>query len=163
MVLSEWLALVSAVAAFVTASMTVVIAIVGLRQLRKITEQTRIAGENQKKWASIAACERYDSDPVIEEATKFIWQNRNGPNDYSNISEYKREVIVLLNYLDSLAIGIGQKMYFEDIIRDHMEPIIKHAVENFVLPGHFPRKDLQSLIRLYERWEERPPRFQDEH
>lgn len=147
-----------------TAMMTVIIAVVGLRQLKKITEQTKAANDQKKKWASIAACERYDSDPILDEATKVIWNKRQSPTDYSNVKEYEREVIILLNYLDSLAIGVEQKLYFETIIRDHMEPIINHAVEKFLLvdPCIFNKKDLQALVDLYNRWHSRSILYRDD-
>ncbi|MCA8932829.1 MAG: hypothetical protein KDA49_10210 [Rhodospirillaceae bacterium] len=160
---SDWIALIAAAAAVVSAAMASILAIVGVRQLQAIAAQITAAGDQQKKLASLRACERYDTDPIIEQATKSIWDKRLGPNDYSNARAYQRDIINLLNYLDSLAIGVEQDLYAEDIVRAHMEPVVTHAVKTFlkVEPCLFNRDDLQPLIRLFDRWQDHPIRDRD--
>jgi len=64
----------------------------------------------------------------------------------------RRDIICLVNYLDDLATGIAQGLYIEDIIRDHVSSIFKHAVENFIHTGLIDNQGIEKVVTLYDRW-----------
>ena len=108
---------------------TSALAIIAYMQLSRIAENMRVDGEREKKWATLQACDRYNFDSTIHSVTRRIWDKSEGGTSYSDKDAIKHDVISLLNYLDSLAVGIHQGLYVEEIVRDYMEPVIKKAVE----------------------------------
>ncbi len=61
-------------------------------------------------------------------------------------------MICILNYLDGLATGIEQKLYIEEVIKDHLSPIFKHAVVNFLDTKRVSPDGLEKLQDIYKRW-----------
>ena len=103
------------------------------KQVRGLAEQIEASREADKnadrrtrEWNTLAACQRYDFDPVIEAATARIWEASNKGTDYRSNVE-RRDIVVLLNYLDGLAIGIDQDLYIDQIVKDHLAPMFEHA------------------------------------
>lgn len=164
------------VAAIVTALATAALAVFGILQLRQIAINMRVQGEREKKWATIKACERYDSDPAINHYVRAIWAKSQEGTDYTKHDENLHDVIGFLNYLDSLSIGIYQGVYNEQIVSDHMRSTIYKAVKVFI-KGESGEVDGRSwktnkpllkpdgfpcLIRLYESWfKSAEPKYQD--
>ena len=165
------------IAAAVAAIATSVLAILGIRQLKQISEHMRVQGEREKKWATIKACERYDSDPALNHYTKVIWEKSKSGTDYTNIEEVRHEIFGFMNYLDSLAIGVYQRVNNEEIVYDHMKSTIYKAVKAFI-KGESGEADgfswsankpfvkpegFTCLLKLYDKWFEgkSTPQFQD--
>lgn len=150
----------------ITAIATSVLAIMGIIQLKKISENMITQGEREKKWATIKACERYDSDPALNRYTKVIWEKSKNGIDYTNIEEARHEILGFLNYLDSLAIGIYQGVYNEQIVYDHMKGSVYKAVKVFIkgesgevdglswtIDKPFVKAEgFTCLLKLYGKW-----------
>ena len=125
-----------------------------------------IQGEREKKWATIKACERYDSDTAVNRYTKVIWEKSKSGTDYTNIEEARHEILGFMNYLDSLAIGVYQGVYNEQIVYDHMKSSIYKAVKVFIVgesgeidglswSAHKPfmkTEGFACLLKLYDKW-----------
>ena len=154
------------VAAWITALATGVLAIAAWIQLPLISQQVKALAEQirlsreaeqnaerrQREWETLKACQRYDFDPVLENATARIWgASRNGTN-YRNDGVDKRDLICVLNYLDGLATGIEQGLYIEELVKDHLDTVFDHAVVNFIHSGLVDRKGLMKLCAVHERW-----------
>lgn len=150
----------------VIAVATATLAIFGVYQLRQIAHALSLQGEREKKWATIKACERYDSDPAINQYAKAILSNSNGGIDYTHAEKILQDVIGFMNYLDGLAIGIFQGVYHEQIVYDHMWSTIYKAVLVFIkgesgdvdgIPWKAGRPLLKpegfpGLTQLFEKW-----------
>lgn len=160
---STYIQLLASVA---TALATVGIAIVGINQLKQIAEHMRVQGEREKKWATIKACERYDSEPSIAQYARNIWDASKSGTDYTVVDNILHDIIGFMNYLDSLAIGIDQGVYNEQIVRDHMQSSIYKSVKAFI-KGESGEvngiawkatkpltiaKGYPCLLKLYDKW-----------
>jgi hypothetical protein len=71
---------------------------------------------------------------------------------------------LLVNYLDGLAIGQFQGFYNKNIIRDHMESIIRDHVgefldQNFAKKAELDINGFPSVVRLLREWDESKPRY----
>jgi hypothetical protein len=111
---------------------------------------------SDRKWATIRLTNVFDVDPVLHECTKAIRRLSHG-QDYSfaTLEPELHSVLTLLNYFASLAIGIEQGIYVEDIVRDNLEENIVRAVDKFITPEyepHIKRIELPALVGLRERW-----------
>lgn len=111
----------------------------------------------QKGWESLKACERYDTDPILNNALKELRKARKAGTLTNDPAQLSLEIITVMNYLESLATGITQRFYVEKVIREHMEPIIEFHV-NEVLNAEIMRKlgfesaDYQRLAELCKKW-----------
>jgi hypothetical protein len=73
---------------------------------------------------TLAACSRYESDAVIERCVRNLRTARRHRTFDDAPLEFQQDAIVVLNYLDTLAIGIRQKLYNERLAKDHTKEII---------------------------------------
>lgn len=147
---------------------TIVLAVAAWRQLPLIAGQVNSLAEQieltrgaeakteqrHRRWETLRACERYDFDPVIESASKRLYDNSDEGKDYARAE--KRDMVVLLNYLDGLAIGIEQELYVEDLIHGHLGLIVTKCVERFLLSGLVNSDGYESLLELNSRWKKGP-------
>ena len=158
----EWFGLLGAIGGVSSGVATVALVIIGFRQLRAIRQQIQIANEQTKIWRSVDACDGFNRDPIVEEATKNIWTASGQGQDYSKIGDSnERDVILLLNYLDRLAIAIDQGLYVEQIIKDYLQPIVLKAGDNFINNKslNIDFTELKSFCDLYNRWKQTPVGF----
>jgi len=164
---------ITAAAGIATALATIALVIVAQRELSQIPEQIRIQDERQRKWATVEACDAYVTDPVIYQASKNLWVASQNGTDYSDKDAIDaHDVATLLNYLESLATGVEQGVYVEEIVRDHFEGIMTKAVLVFIQgkssenwrasDPYFPEEAVPGLMTLYMRWQTPKPRFHDE-
>lgn len=121
-------------------------------QIRLTRDAEHRAAIRSQEWETLKACQRYDFDPVLEQATARIALTAGHLRDYSRLAKEDRDVVCLLNYLDGLATGIAQKLYIEDMVRDHLAPVFDHAVVNFIETGTIDRVGYAKLLALHARW-----------
>jgi hypothetical protein len=125
------------------------------QQVQASREVEQAAAQRQREWETIAACGRYDIDPVIETISKRLWDASRAGVDYSKVDP--RDCICILNYFDSLAIGIRQNLYIEEIVKDHNGLVISKAVELFIKGELVPAEGYRHLMALYDKWNPPPP------
>ena len=142
-------------AGFATALATGAVAFVAWRELHLLRMRLETDRENQKQWATVTACERYDTEVslyLMKRRIRRYWDESS--QTYREPEKIRRDVINLLNCLDSIAIGIKQKIYIEHIARDHLQNIIGEAVGRFIYTkprGCFCDEDnYPCLIWLYK-------------
>jgi hypothetical protein len=141
---------VGAIGTLVLAFTTAVLVAVGLAQIVS-------AREEAKRGRTLTACDRYDTDPVLDASLhKLAKADRDGLLE-TNPGEFRTDIASVLNYLDSLAVGIVQGLYIEEIIRDHNESIIKRHVSQYLALGRsrifgIDEANYQKLTALCERW-----------
>lgn len=92
--------------------------------------QAEALRKEQAKQRTIQACMIYDLDPIITGYTSKLRAAHNTGDILTKTSEYRQEIIGLLNFLDTLAISVLQDLMIEKIVLDHMKPMIdKHCAE----------------------------------
>jgi hypothetical protein len=149
---AEWTALATVVLAVVT----VLLVVVGYIQLSSLRDEAR-------KSRTLAACERYDTDPLLDASLRRLAKAKKDGRLQLHSSDYAADVITVLNILDAIAIGIRQDLYDEDLMRDHLESIVRAHFEEYcganaqVIEGVDPN-DFASLRALCERWGATRPR-----
>lgn len=118
--------LISAVANGATALCTAGLVGVAFFQINAIREESR-------KWETVRACNRYDTDPVLFQCSKTIRSFTNGKNyDLTTVQPALQEVRTILNYFESLAVGVKQGIYVKDIVYDHLHEVIDLSVDCFM-------------------------------
>jgi hypothetical protein len=143
---TEW----AAFGAIATAAITFFLVAVGAYQISAIRDQNR-------RWRTLAACERYYLDPLLDKASRALKEARESGELERNPKPLSIDVITVLNYLDGIAIGIYQGLYIEELARDHLQPMVEENVAEF-LRGDTPGKlglnlrDFRHLVALEGRW-----------
>ena len=151
----DWTAIwtgITAAATVITAAATAALVGIGTWQIFEIRRENR-------KERTLAVCSRYEADVVVERCVREL-RHVEGADFKKDPLKFKHEVIIVLNYLDQIAIGIDQKVYDEDMIRDHMEPIFAHYRKMYLnneLMSALGKDvdDYKSLYRMTDRWNSR--------
>lgn len=92
------------------------------------------------------------------EAKRNIWKAReNGTKQkIDDPQSVRQDVLFILNFLDSIAIGVREGVYLDTIVKDYLFHIILDAVNRFIKGGfgNFDVKeaDLKGLMWLYNRF-----------
>ena len=155
--------LVTAVATAVMAVATIGLAIVATRQLSALIEQLKLAREADERadrrlieTNTLRVCEFIYRDPVVYTASQRIWAASDDGTEYGNADIASHDLIVVLNYLDGIAIGIKQRVYSAEIVKDHMEStfvkiidVIRPAVVPRILPDW---KGYEAITELRNGW-----------
>jgi len=113
---------------------------------------------------TLAACEKYDLDPVLDAICRRLAVARDNGDLHTNTLAYRVDIYSVLNYIESLAIGVKRGLYCGKVVRDHMEPIIIGYVEEYIKTGLILRAATSSdaapeydkIVALVEKWR-RPP------
>lgn len=77
---------------------------------------------------------------------------------------YRPDEIVLLNFLDTIAIGIQQGLYDENLVYDHTNAIVQRWYDQLLDPNtaklmRIQVRDYDRLCKLAQRWNTVEPRF----
>ncbi|HEY0464322.1 MAG TPA: hypothetical protein VGC79_08945, partial [Polyangiaceae bacterium] len=113
----------TAIGTIALAFATLVLVAVGYRQLISIRAEA-------KKERTLAICHRYDIDPVLDVSLRSLWILQTSANKTAkDLKKHRPDIVTVLNYLDSIAVGIEQELYIEELARDHIESIVKTHVE----------------------------------
>jgi hypothetical protein len=135
MELKTILDIVGALGGLLAGVATTFLVIIGRQQIVALRAQMSSAQEDSRVERTLAACSRYESDQVIERCVKTLKDAlRNGEYDRTP-RDYEHEAKMVLNYLDTIAIGIKQGLYIEELARDHMKPILRYYREHYMDPS----------------------------
>ena len=69
----------------------------------------------------------------------------------------QRPAIIVLNFLDGIAIGVGQGLYIEELAKDHLKTIVNSHVQNLLVSEcarslDLDKKDFQFLDAMNRKW-----------
>jgi hypothetical protein len=140
------------------AGLTLLIVIAGWIQLRSIRREA-------DKERTIAMCNRYEFDPVLDASARRLSAATAAGGDFAtNPSKYKSDVVTVLNYLDALAVGIKQGIYIEALAQDHTHVILKgyvkaHLDHSAPQISGIEREHFRHLLELYDKWSKEEPKF----
>lgn len=86
------------------------------------TRQIESQREENKKWKTLDICAQYEFSETVSCAAGKVQAafDKGNPTD-ETCTEIYRDAKVVLNYLDGIAIGVGQGLYIEELARDHLK------------------------------------------
>lgn len=137
---------------------TVVLVLVGLRQLSAIKLENR-------QWETLKACDRYTFDPILDVCLRKLRDAKAAGQYEGHEKDFRLEITTILNCLEGIAVGIYQGVYIEDLARDHMQPVVIDHVTEYLKDGAPRRIDFETnafpyVAALSDRWTEiSKPRF----
>jgi hypothetical protein len=119
--------------------------------------QIRSARADAKITRTLAACDRYDTDPILDRVTNRIAEALVDGTLKAFPRDYNVDMESLFNYFESIAIGVSKGLYDKDIVCDQLKSIIIEHVEDIVISGVSGRKGdpdkyYEHMMRLYREW-----------
>lgn len=116
--LAEWTTGIAAVGAI----------IFGVYQLKEQTRQQRLA-------ATLTACDRYDSDPILSSAKRTLRrlessQEIGRQEDIQDESLYACHC--LFNYFEGISIGLAEGLYVRAVVEDHLLGIMSEWYDSLI-------------------------------
>lgn len=141
-----------------------------LEQNKLIHEQSKIQLEREIKWKTERAYEQYKTE-TFKVITENIFKSSNCGTDYTKI-EFNHDIVCLVNYLESIAVGIFQGIYNEKMMNDFLKESIYKSVKVFLLgeSGEVYGRTWKAnkvlikpceqpfLMKLYHEWYPKEPR-----
>lgn len=117
-----------------------------------------------KRERTLNACNRYESDVVVEGCVRRLRTAMDSDELKGKERSFRQDAIVLLNYLDTLAIGVQQGLYDENLAFDHTNAIVQKWYDlllNYETAKTFgiDLKDYNRLCGMAQRWANVEPRF----
>lgn len=128
-------------------------------------EERKITKEREIKWKTEATYDHYRTNEIFRSITKNIFNKSKNGSDYTDY-KFDHDVVCLLNYFESIAVGVNQGIYNEDMMKDYLNESIYKSVKIFILgesgeikgrtwvankgiikPGEQP-----FLMELYTKW-----------
>lgn len=160
---TEWTGL-SAIAGLVYDVLTFALVFFGVVQIISARREAKIN-------RTLAACDRYDCDPVLDATCRRLAEARESGDLAANPQKYRLDLYSILNYLESIAIGVRRGLYHHEVVKDYMRPIIVGCHEEYILSGLVlralpatpvagagdPSDDFDKMIELVAKWSRPPP------
>lgn len=116
--------------------------------------------EDAKITRTLAACERYDIDPIMDRVTRRLSWAYDNESLRTDPDKYTIDLNSLFNYFESMAIGVSRGHYDGDIVRDQLESIMIGHIEVMTntdwgdATGRYDIEDFNNMMKLYRSWKE---------
>ncbi|MGH6736853.1 MAG: DUF4760 domain-containing protein [Methyloceanibacter sp.] len=157
---TEWAALaalIAAIAAFIQAAITLRLVILGRRQVDALKDQVTALKEQNRRWHTLTACKDFMSNPMFLKALRRLRKAKENGQFRDDPSRFRPDVVAILNYLDSVAIGVHQGLYVENLARDHLQALVEAYVRDYLKDGQPAKIGLNAqnfryLLALEVRW-----------
>ena len=152
----------AAIGSLIQAAGTVVLFFVAVTQLRSIKLENL-------KTRTLSACDRYDTDPVLDLSLRELRAASNAGLSPHDRGHLHTSAATVCNYLDSIAVGVEQKLYIEELVRDHLKSIVIKHVDDYLIDDSvaravgLDRKHYTVLISLAAKWSNDEVRYRDGH
>ncbi|MEY2542062.1 MAG: hypothetical protein QOI22_1664 [Verrucomicrobiota bacterium] len=116
--------------------------------------------EDAKITRTLAACERYDIDPVLDRITRRLSIAYNNGSLHANAARCAVDLNSLFNYFESIAIGVARGHYDAEIVRDQFETIMNSHIESMNgignwssgTPGLNDMDHFDKMMALNAKW-----------
>lgn len=123
--------------------------------------QLSAARSEAKKSRTLTACERYDFDPVLDQARRNLIDVVNTGEFKEFPKPFESDVYTILNYLEQLAIGAKKGVYNKQIIEDYLKEIAVEHVRDLIESDVARKLDVDDntfseIKRLCEIWANPP-------
>ena len=136
---------------FVLAAVTVVLVVLGRQQLISIRDES-------KQQRTIAICEKWDTDPVIDQCLRRLAEGWKTNDIFNNPRTFRIDAVSILNFLETLCTGIELGIYDEKLVKEFHKDTISDQIVDYIQNGLIEKMDLEiesyeSLQRIHQKWQ----------
>jgi len=115
-------------------------------QIQSVKDQMQSASEDARINRTLIACDRYDTDLLLDRAARRLLTAPESLGD--DPSKYRFDLESLLNYFETIAIGVRSKLYDENIVRDQLERIFLKKVKQYLLERNADKKGVAHKVSI---------------
>ena len=105
---------------------------------------------------TLAACDRYDTDPILDRVVNRIADALDDGSLAAKPKDFSVDMKSLFNYFESIAIGVSRGLYDKEIVCDQLKPIIIDHVDDLIVGGltgwENPGQYFDHMMKLYHEW-----------
>jgi len=176
---AAWTA-ISAVATIGYTVLTSVLVGSAVLQIRAVKRQV-LSAENQIQSArneakinrTLIVCDRYDTDRLLDHAARRLSEAVDDKSLEREPDKYRYDLESLLNYFETISIGVKKGLYDEDIVRDQLERVFLRKVSQYlvartadgasiatkanVADGKRAEEEYEETMNLYRKWSPTAP------
>jgi hypothetical protein len=137
----------TAIGTMLLAAVTLLLVLLGRRQLILIREQSKLQ-------YTLAVCERWDTDPVIDQCLRRLSEGWESKNILTNPRSYRMDAVTILNFLQSICTGVEAGIYDKELVRQFHKDTISDQIKDYLQNGLIEKMgtDVRDYDRL-ARWE----------
>jgi len=147
---TDWTA-INAIGTLLLVVATVALAFVAGTQLSAARKEAAAARGEALRSRTIAVCEKYENDPVLDRCCQVLSKAQKSGALYSKPHEYRLEMFAVLNYLEGIVMGFEDGTYSEQVARPYMNEIFTAYVREYVVSGLASRADPGDTTKPYEK------------
>jgi hypothetical protein len=119
--------------------------------------QIGAARAEAKKTRTLEVVSKYDHDPVLDRALRRLARARDMGVLLTKTRDYRLDIVAVMNYLETIAIGVKQEMFIAEMVRDFMEHIAKFHVDEMREGAIFEKigvnlSGFEHIIELTNEW-----------
>jgi len=157
---SDW-NIIGALGSIIQAIATVVLLIVAWLQLKSIKDENKLS-------RTLDVCDRYDLDPILDRSLRDLRSAEDTGllrTKEADRMHLHASVTTVLNYLDSIAVGIHQGLYIEALVKDHLKVIVIKHVNDYLTDKDVAKSvnikvdNYRQVIDMAARWGQDPLAF----
>jgi hypothetical protein len=139
---------------------TAALAIVAGYQISAARAEAEAARVEAKRTMTLEVVSRYDHDPVLDRALRRLARARDSKMLLTDTMRYRMDIVAVMNYFESIAIGLHQEIFIAEMVRDYMEPIFRSHIEEIEREKLFEKigadpKDFEHICALNNSWKPR--------
>jgi hypothetical protein len=141
----------TAVGTMALAVVTFLLVVVGRYQLVQLRDEN-------KRSRTLAVCERYDTDPVIDAALRNLWRGWRSREIHHNPRQFSIDLATLLNFLESICSGIDAGIYDRAVVKNYFRYTFRIHIEDYVTSGIVKRMCIEDaaysrMVELSSLWD----------
>jgi hypothetical protein len=143
---------------------TVGLAAVAWYQIAAARTEAISARAEAKRTRTLEVVSRYDHDPVLDRALRRMARARDSRQLFDNTRLYRTDIVAIMNYFESIAIGLQQDIYIAEMVRDYMESIVRSHIDEIEKEKIFDKigsdpDDFEHICALNKRWKKSQMHF----
>jgi hypothetical protein len=143
---------------------TVGLAGVAWYQIAAARAEAVAARAEAKRTRTLEVVSRYDHDPVLDRALRRMARARDSRRLFEETRLYRTDIVAVMNYFESIAIGLQQDIYIAGMVRDYMESIVRSHIDEIEKEKIFEKigsdpDDFEHICELNRRWRKSPMHF----
>lgn len=140
---------------------TAALAFVAWYQIGAARAEAETARAEAKRTRTLEVVSKYDHDPVLDRALRRLARARDSKVLYTATMQYRSDIVAVMNYFESIAIGLHQDIFIAEMVRDYMEPIFRSHIEEIEKEKLFEKigsnpNDFEHICALNSSWKPKP-------
>jgi hypothetical protein len=154
----DWTAIATIGLLLATAALTaatIYLAKTASAELAETRRDNQLAREENKIERTVAVCVRYESDATLVSSVRRLYDRQK--EAIASPKDFATHINMVLNYLDTIAIGLEEEIYEERRTRKFMENILLLHCGHYLNEGSLDAIGLRldqfkALVDLHKRW-----------